>query len=345
MFHFRYLRGVKQLIFLFIIVGTACKVPGDKVIEPSSEGDPFQVYLTYDIAINSCLLSWEKLEAYTLTAAVNGELDVFQNPFSDLIPKGERARSFSFKAMDQSSGKEQLIPMESIEFQRVNDGFKLVQSSPFDGSEIVCGYVKTEDLLRLSPSGARQLLHMLALYKQLPAMNKSIHGSEMYTASMLLLDTLQKKFARQAEEGNRYTFLDENLNEMNDSLFKERIHQLEDSLGPDGQVYAKWVRIPEYDLWKGFMAYGALSATHISWKAFGLLYHPNTKFGSFNPGKILWFAVPAPELEKQDPDLHQFLNMIAQNALLYSADPTHYRSKYYTNSSITIDNGRYPEKR
>ncbi len=328
-----------------MVIGTACKVPGDKAMEPASDGDSIQVYLTSDIAINSCLLSWEKLEAYTLRAAVSGELDIFETPFSELIPKEERARSFSFKAMDQSTGKEQFIPMEKIEFQNVKDGFKLVQTSPFDGEELICGYVKSGDLIKLSPTDAGLLLFMLLRYGKLPALNKTVGGSDVYISAMLLLDTLQKDMAHQAEEKATYTRLDENLHKMGDSLFREKIHQLEDSLGPDGLVYSKQVRIPEYDLWKGFMAYGTLSSTQLSWNAFGLLYHPNTKFGSFNPGKILWFAVPAAELEKEDPDMYHFLNIVAKNAILYSTDPGGYTSQYYLNNSIRIDNGRYPGKR
>lgn len=335
---------MKQLLLLIILTGIACKVPGNKTTEPYSAGDPFQIYLTHDIAINGCLLSWENLEAYTLEAAVNGELDVFETPFSGLIPPEQRARNFSFKAMDENSGKEHLIPMEHLEFHRVQDGFKLSQSSPFDGAEIVCGYIKTDDLLRLSPSKARQFLQMLVRFDKLPALNKVMNGSEVYTASMLLIDALQKELARQGEEKRIYTLLDENLNQMNDSLFRERIHQMEDSLGPDGQAYMRMVRISEYDLWKGFIFYGKLSSTQVSWNAFGLLYHPDTKFGSFNPGKILWFAVPASEIEKQDPEMYAFLSMLAQNALLYSADPGRYRSQYFLNNSITIDNGRYPHR-
>lgn len=327
-----------------MVIGTACKVPGDKAMEPASDGDSFQVYLTSDIAINSCLLSWEQLEAYTLRAAVSGDLDVFETPFSKLIPKEERVRSFSFKAMDQSTGKEQLIPMEKIEFQGVKDGFKLVQSDPFTGTELICGYVKTEDLIQLSPTDAGLFLSMLLRYGKMPTLNKTVSGSEVYTSAMLLLDTLQKDLAFQAETKAAYTRLDENFHTMGDSLFREKIQQLEDSLGSNGMVYSKQVRIPEYDLWKGFMAYGTLSTTQLSWNAFGLLYHPNTKFGSYNPGKILWFAVPAAELEKQDADVFQFLNMVAKNALLYSTDPGGYTSQYYLNNSISIDNGRYPHR-
>ncbi|MHB1278085.1 MAG: hypothetical protein ACYC1Q_06775 [Bacteroidia bacterium] len=336
---------MKQLLLLLFIMGTSCKVPGDKTMDLASGGDSLQVYLTYDIAINSCLLSWEKLEAYTLRAAVSGDLDVYETPFSKLIPREERARSFSFKAMDLSSGKEQLIPMEKIEFQGVKDGFKLVQTSPFDGAELICGYVKTEDLIHLSPADARLFLSMLVRFEKLPALNKTVSGSDIYTSTMLLLDTLQKDLAYQAEVKTAYTPLDENLHKMGDSLFREKIRQFEDSLGSDGLVYSKQVRIPEYDLWKGFMAYGTLSNTQLSWNSFGLLYHPNTKFGSFNPGKILWFAVPATELEKQDAEMFQFLNMVAKNALLYSTDPGGYTSQYYLNNSIRIDNGRYPGKR
>lgn len=335
---------MKQLILLIAILGTACQVPGDKALDQKSSGDSFSVYLTYDIAINSCLLSWEKLEAYTLKAAVSGELDVYETPFSTLIPLDNRARSFSFKAMDMSSGKEQLILMENVVFEAVKEGFKLVQTSPFDGAEITCGYVKTKDLVKLSPPDASLFLSMLERYKKLPVPNKSLSGSEMYMAAMLLLDTLQKDLAYQTEEKAAYSHMDENLNKMSDSLFREKIHQLEDSLGTDGRVYGKQIRIPEYDLWKGFMAYGTLSSTQLTWNAFGLLYHPNTKFGSFNPGKILWFAVPTSELEKQDADFHQFLSMVAKNALLYSTDPSGYTSQYYLNNSIRIDNGRYPGK-
>ncbi|HCS20593.1 MAG TPA: hypothetical protein DIW47_08535 [Bacteroidetes bacterium] len=336
---------MKQIFSIVLTILFSCKVPGDKAFDQKLHGDSFNVFLTNDIAINSCLLSWEKLEAYTLRAAVSGDLDVFETPFSKLIPREERARSFSFKAMDQRSGKEQLIPMEKIEFQRIKDGFKLIQTSPFDGSELICGYVKTEDLIQLSPADSRLLLSMFVRFEKLPALNKTVSGSEIYTSAMLLLDTLQKDLAYQAEVKMAYSCLDENLNKMDDKPFREKIHQLEDSLGTDGLVYSKKVRIPEYDLWKGFMAYGSLSNTQLSWNAFGLLYHPDTKFGSFNPGKILWFAVPTSELEKQDADFHHFLSMVAKNALLYSADPGGYTSQYYLNNSIRIDNGRYPGKR
>ena len=102
-----------------------------------------------------------------------------------------------------------------------------------------------------------------------------------------------------------------------------------------------WIRIPDYDLWKGFMAYGSLTGSTLSWDRFGVLYHPDTKFGGFNPGKITWFAVENNELQEKKALFSSYMNTLANYALLYSADPEHYLCQYYQSNGIRISNKKY----
>lgn len=334
---------MKQIIFCFSILLFACQVPGDKTSSPvQKNSDTLALYLTYDISINGCLLAWESIEKQTLTAARSGELDLYKEAFSDLVPAESRARSFSYIAHDVTNGSEQLVAMESILFQTVEGGFRLHQVSPFDGNTLICGYVNYDDLLNILGPKEQAFLSALKTFKQLPRMGKDYSASAMYTASMLLIDTTQKYFASRVEIDKAYSLQDEKLTVMSDSVMRERVLQYVDSLDANHQVVSVKQRVSEYDLWKGFMAYGLLGPSNLSWNSFGLLYHPNSKFGGFNPGKILWYAVPTSELYENDLVLTDFIAMLAQYGVLYSVDPTQYRCSYFRTSSIEIDNGRYP---
>jgi len=334
---------VKQFLFCLSIFLLACQVPGDKTSTSIQDnGDTLSLYLTYDISINSCLLAWESIEKRTLAAGKSGELALYKAAFSDLIPLESRARSFSYIAHDVTNGSEQLVAMETILFQTVDDGFRLHQVSPFDGKTLVCGFVKHEDLLAILGSKEQAFLRALISFKKLPNIGKDYSASAMYTTSMLLIDTAQRYLAYQVEHEKSYALVDEYLKPMTDSVMRERVLQYVDSLDGNSKVVSVKNRVSEYDLWKGFMAYGLLGPNQLSWNSFGLLYHPNSKFGGFNPGKILWFAVPSQDLFKQDPVLADFVSMLAQYGILHSVDPTQYRCTYFRTSSIDIDNGRYP---
>lgn len=322
----------------------ACQTPGEKVsIQKPIEGaDTLSLYLTYDISINSCLLAWEALEKQVMQAGIDGSLTLYASPFESPIAIEERARRFSFIAMDISNGSEQLIPMETITMKRIEDGFMIHQTSPFDGKDLVCGYVKDEDLMAIADFKSHHLLSTLERFEKFPSEGKEMVGSAVYTASMLLIDTVQKHLAWMARDKETIPTLDEHLQPITHEVMEERVMQMEDVLQKGGGIESKKVPVPEYDMWKGFMASGILSPSSMNWHSFGLLYHPNTKFGGFNPGKIVWFMSPADQIKAKDENLYDFLSMLAQNALLYSVDPTKYRSVYFTNNAITIDNGRYP---
>ncbi len=340
-----YLRRVKQFILLLTLFAMACQVPGDKVNTQNLENnDTLALYLTYDISINSCLLAWESIEKHTLSEAKSGQLDLYRSAFADLIPGEERERAFSYIAHDVTNDSEQLVAMESVIFQSVEGGFRLHQVSPFDGNMLVCGYVKSDDLLKILGDKEQGYLHALIHFNQLPSPGKDYAPSAMYTASMLLIDTAQKYLAFQVEKKARYALVNEQLQAMSDSMMRERVLQYVDSLAGT-QIISTKKRVSEYDLWKGFMAYGLLGPKSLSWNSFGLLYHPNSKFGGFNPGKILWFAVPNSELTDKDPILANFIAMLAKYGILHSVDPSTYRCNYYRMSSIDIDNGRYPRGR
>jgi len=338
-----YLSRVKQIVLCFSIFFLACQVPGDKTSAPSQKySDTLALYLTYDISINGCMLAWESIEQQTLSAGRTGELALYKEAFSDLIPAESRARSFSYIAHDVTDGSEQLVAMESVLFQTIDGGFRLHQVSPFDGTTLICGYIRYDDLLSVIGSKEQSFLRALSTFEQLPRTGKDYSASAMYTASMLLIDTTQKYFASRVEKDKAYSLVDEKLNPMSDSAMRQRVLQYVDSLDGNNKVVPIKQRVSEYDLWKGFMAYGLLGPSNLNWNSFGLLYHPNSKFGGFNPGKILWYAVPTSELYQEDLVLTDFIAMLAQYGVLHSVDPTQYRCSYFRTSSIDIDNGRYP---
>jgi len=338
-----YLSRVKQVALCIGFFLLACQVPGEKASISSPENkDTLSLYLTYDISINSCLLAWESIEAHVLEAGKSGKLALYAEAFSDLIPNESRQRSFSYIAHDITNGSEQMVDMEAVLFQFVDGGFRLHQVSPFDGKTLVVGFVKFDDLLKILGPKENSFLKAMKEYGEFPKSGKDFSASAMYTASMLLMDTVQKHFAYQVEIEKAYSLVDEHLMPMTDSSMRERVLQYVDTIDSLDKIHTTKQRVSEYDLWKGFMAYGLLGPQSFSWHSFGLLYHPNSKFGGFNPGKILWFAIPRSEINQQDPVLANFIAMLAQYGILYSVDPTQYRCAYFRANSIDIDNGRYP---
>lgn len=304
--------------------------------------DTLSMYLTYDIAINSSLFVWESIEKSILKSGRNGDLKMYSEAFNHPIPKEEREKRFSYIAIDLSDGSEQLVAMESVKINRENGGFLIHQKSPFNGQDLICGYIEEDDLIKvLTPNEAAYIKSMIH-FNCFPKTGTELSGSKMYSASALLLDTTQRYLAMLVEQKKSLSTFDEKYLPLDFRALVERAEQMNDSMDQNDKVYSVTARVPEYDMWKGYLATGVLGNEQHAWSYFGLLYHPNSKFAGFNPGKIVWFNVEADELDHSEPLLSSYLKMLAKNALLYSADPVNYRSQYFTNNSIRIDNGRYP---
>ncbi len=332
---------MKRIAILLILGITACKVP-----EPNSKtqhtSDPVKLYLTYDISINSCLIAWERISRNLYEEVMKGSYRMYAgSDFSSLLSEQETRNNAAFHAIDTKSGESLAIPMERFLIRGVKGGYQVYDNSPFDGSEITVGYLSLEQLEEFARPEEAAMLRLLGRFRGFPAIGVNLDGTRVFTESMLLIDTLQKHLAYRTETEKAFVPLNDSMQIMPDSVLHEKIHQFEDSLTPDRRVAVKLVRVPEFDQWKGFMGYGNLAMGHMQWQAFALLYHPNTKYGGYNPGRIPWFAVSTDALKEKEQDIHQFLNLIANNAMLYLTDPDHYTSEYYTRNSIDIENTRY----
>lgn len=292
------------------------------------------------------MLSWERLNQQIYDAVQSGELAMYEDAgYSNRLSTSETRSRGQIHTKDTKTGEPVSFPMDAFRVRGVQDGYLFYGISPFDGSTLEVGYLKRQDLKELARPDEAAFLRLLESYRGFPALNTEIDGNRIYVDGMLLLDTLQKTLVYMTETASVFHPLSDSLKPMHDSVLYERGHQFEDSLTPGNEVAVRIIRVPETDLWKGFMGYGQLASGQMSWKAFGLLYHPATKYGGYDPGKVTWFALSDDELGQHADDIRRFLHLLGNNAILYLTDPANYTSRYFEKNHIDVANTRYTGRR
>lgn len=334
-----YISKVKLLRILALCFLFACR---SSQAPSKGTSEPVQLYLTTDISMNSCMLLWERTQKQIHQKVVSGELDLYTDTAHNVkVPVEKRKDHLSFPIKDLHTNAVILLPTEELLFEGTPSGFRIYQIHPVTLQPLEFGFLRLNDCMAALDKEVADFIRLLRVYRSFPQPGGQLTESAVYTESLLLFDAMQKSLAGRVIDYVDLIPYDEEGKPMADSVLLERSRQLEDSMHADGSSSTHWIPVPEYDLWKGFMAYGELTGSSLTWNHFGLLYHPNTKYGGFNPGKITWFAISATELQEERELVHSYLQTLAKYALLYSADPEHYLSNYYRSNSIRIENKKY----
>lgn len=309
-----------------------------------SAQDSFQVYLTPDIAVNSCLLAWDEFEVITLKAIRNDKLKLYDGNGERYKSKEAIERQLSLAAYDEKIKDTLFMPLDYVQFQIKDKALYAFHPNPFSGDTHTIGRLDLEKVMKICPEPSASILKGISQYTDFLKEDAFLNEVTVYTYSLLAFDSLQKQVSALSGEKKPLSVYSKTFERMDDSTRQGEITELVSVPSGTGGFKDQWQQIPEEQMWKGMMAAGHTDRNQVYINHWGLLIHPETKFVGWNPGKIVWFYVDDSQLNRKFKSEKKFLDGIFYYAQLHLLDPDEYRCKFYKDNAIRIENTRYPKR-
>lgn len=304
--------------------------------KPVSQGHHYQLYLTNDLGINVCLLAYENYLNQLLILGLKGEL-TGQLPTNQKVTQQAVKSAFHFQVNEANSQSQSSVPVDHLLLKYQNQTLFLFTFNPFSqDTTLLISFSENQNR-----SNSTEEILVFSILKGIPNQaTEIITPAQWYRFSQQKLEDLQKSIAQKALNQYIQAFDAEGKSFNLPDLIKakQETTTIQDDVGNYQTI---WQDIPEQDLWKGFILRGHLQQKQLSTDTLGLLYHPRSKFGGYNPGNIPWFIFSLHDGGLSQNELNT-LHALVYFAQLYSLDPEQYTSAYFKYIKLYIRNMRYP---